>query len=281
MRSSSRLLADRGGLAEDAADAASPSASLRSPAGVAGTRNAPASPGPGPPLTTLPWSGSRLALPRPSAGPLPRLHTSVHRTRRPLPEVPAGATPAPQAPMKTLSRPASTAADRYAASPGAAVAPPSKSEPGQPSDPTARPNSETERRRRVVAEHRATIGDWSPASPATPPTPRRPVADHVVEVAAGGLESGPLRILCRSENSRRSADLEGSRPRPAPDEVPITHVADRPHGPAVASKPARKRPWMAPHWRCADRGAGNWRLRGSPPTTYGYPAGMVSGNRFV
>jgi hypothetical protein len=34
---------------------------------------------------------------------------------------------------------------------------------------------------------------------------------------------------------------------------------------------------MAPHWRYADRGAGSWRLGGSPPTTYGYPAGMVSG----
>ena len=33
------------------------------------------------------------------------------------------------------------------------------------------------------------------------------VADHVVEVAAGGLASGPLRVLCRSENSRHSAWL--------------------------------------------------------------------------
>ena len=67
---------------------------------------------------------------------------------------------------------------------------------------------ERERRRRVVADHRATVGDWCPGLGDHPAHPSADlVADHVVEVAAGGLASGPLRVLCRSENSRRSAWL--------------------------------------------------------------------------
>jgi hypothetical protein len=67
---------------------------------------------------------------------------------------------------------------------------------------------ERERRRRLVADHRATIGDWCPGLANHPAHPSADlVADHVVEIAAGGLASGPLRVLCRSENSRRSAWL--------------------------------------------------------------------------
>jgi hypothetical protein len=67
---------------------------------------------------------------------------------------------------------------------------------------------ERERRRRVVADHRARVGDWCPGLGDHPAHPCADlVADHVVEVAAGGLASGPLRVLCRSENSRRSAHL--------------------------------------------------------------------------
>jgi 5-methylcytosine-specific restriction enzyme A len=67
---------------------------------------------------------------------------------------------------------------------------------------------ERERRRRLVAEHRATIGDWCPGLEDHPAHPSADlVADHVVEVAIGGLATGPLRVLCRSENSRRSANL--------------------------------------------------------------------------
>ena len=67
---------------------------------------------------------------------------------------------------------------------------------------------ERKRRARLVADHRARIGDWCPGLGAHPAHPSADlVADHVVEVAAGGLASGPLRVLCRSENSRRSAWL--------------------------------------------------------------------------
>jgi hypothetical protein len=67
---------------------------------------------------------------------------------------------------------------------------------------------EAERRRRLVAEHRATTGDRCPGLEDHPAHPSPDlVADHVIEVAIGGLESGPLRVLCRQENSRRSARI--------------------------------------------------------------------------
>jgi 5-methylcytosine-specific restriction protein A len=69
---------------------------------------------------------------------------------------------------------------------------------------------ERERRRRVVADHRARIGDWCPGIPelrrgAHPSADL--TADHLIEVAAGGLASGPLVVRCRSCNSARSAWL--------------------------------------------------------------------------
>jgi hypothetical protein len=68
--------------------------------------------------------------------------------------------------------------------------------------------AERKRRRLLVADHRARVGDWCPGLGDHPAHPSADlVADHVVEVAAGGLASGPLRVLCRSENSRRSAWL--------------------------------------------------------------------------
>jgi hypothetical protein len=74
--------------------------------------------------------------------------------------------------------------------------------------PGMRIHAETDRRRRLVADHRATVGDWCPGLDKHPAHPSADlVADHVVEVAAGGPASGPLRVLCRSENSRRSAWL--------------------------------------------------------------------------
>jgi hypothetical protein len=67
---------------------------------------------------------------------------------------------------------------------------------------------ERERRRRLVATHRVTIGDWCPGLEDHPAHPCADlVADHVIEVAISGLATGPLRVLCRSENSRRSAHL--------------------------------------------------------------------------
>ena len=95
---------------------------------------------------------------------------------------------------------------------------------------------ERERRRRLVADHRATIGDWCPGLEDHPAHPSADlVADHVIEVAIGGLESGPLRVLCRGENSRRSArnfDIALNRD-PSPGERPITHCDDD-LGPVVA-----------------------------------------------
>jgi 5-methylcytosine-specific restriction enzyme A len=92
---------------------------------------------------------------------------------------------------------------------------------------------ERERRRRLVADHRAEVGDWCPGIEDHPAHPSADlVADHVVEVAISGLATGPLRVLCRQENGRRSARVyESTLPHhPSPAEVDIR----LPDGPAVA-----------------------------------------------
>jgi hypothetical protein len=92
--------------------------------------------------------------------------------------------------------------------------------------PGMRTYPETERRRRLVADHRATIGDWCPGLEDHPAHPSADlVADHVIEVAVNGLETGPLRVLCRGENSRRSARvLTRMLARdPSPAEVSDSH----------------------------------------------------------
>jgi hypothetical protein len=97
--------------------------------------------------------------------------------------------------------------------------------------------AEAERRRRLVATHRAEVGDWCPGIEDHPAHPCADlVADHVVEVAIGGLESGPLRVLCRQENSRRSArilDIALNR-NPSPAERPITYRDGDDPGPVAA-----------------------------------------------
>jgi hypothetical protein len=52
----------------------------------------------------------------------------------------------------------------------------------------------------------------------------------VVEVAISGLETGPLRVLCRQENGRRSARVldEALNRDPSPAEVDITHRGGAP-----------------------------------------------------
>jgi hypothetical protein len=99
--------------------------------------------------------------------------------------------------------------------------------------PNMRTYSETERRRRAVATHRAEVGDWCPGLEDHPAHPCADlVADHVIEVAISGLETGPLRVLCRQENGRRSSrvlDIALNRD-PSPAETPITHR----DGPVVA-----------------------------------------------
>jgi hypothetical protein len=97
--------------------------------------------------------------------------------------------------------------------------------------PDMRSHAETERRRRLVATHRATVGDWCPGLEDHPAHPCADlVADHVVEVAISGLETGPLRVLCRQENGRRSARVLSRvlALDPSPAEVSDTHRTQPP-----------------------------------------------------
>jgi 5-methylcytosine-specific restriction protein A len=67
---------------------------------------------------------------------------------------------------------------------------------------------EAERRRRAVAEHRASVGDWCPGWQHHPAHPSADLtADHAAEVAAGGREDGALVVRCRSCNAARSANV--------------------------------------------------------------------------
>jgi hypothetical protein len=97
--------------------------------------------------------------------------------------------------------------------------------------PDMRTHAETERRRRLVATHRATVGGWCPGLEDHPAHPCADlVADHVIEVAISGLETGPLRVLCRSENGRRSARVLSRMLAldPSPAEVSDTHRTQPP-----------------------------------------------------
>jgi hypothetical protein len=105
--------------------------------------------------------------------------------------------------------------------------------------PERKTAAETRRRREAVAAHRAAVGDWCPGVPELG-RPAHPAAnlsaDHAVEVAAGGPESGPLVVRCVPCNSARSANVR--RPLvglaatpPRPPKFP-THTGD--DGPAVA-----------------------------------------------
>jgi len=67
---------------------------------------------------------------------------------------------------------------------------------------------ERERRRRVVADHRAIVGDWCPGWERQPAHQSADLtADHVKEVAKGGRPDGRLVVRCRSCNAARSAHL--------------------------------------------------------------------------
>jgi 5-methylcytosine-specific restriction protein A len=104
-------------------------------------------------------------------------------------------------------------------------------------------HAERERRRRVVADHRALLGDWCPGWAKQPAHPSADLtADHVREVARGGRPDGHLVVRCRSCNAARSAHLVRRAARvltsqqvndPSPAERAITHRADYP-GPVVA-----------------------------------------------
>jgi hypothetical protein len=85
--------------------------------------------------------------------------------------------------------------------------------------------------RELVADHRATVGDWCPGLPGDATRPAHLsadlVADHVREVALGGREDGVRVVRCRSCNSTRSANiirqagLSHERPVPAPVPAPV------------------------------------------------------------
>lgn len=94
---------------------------------------------------------------------------------------------------------------------------------------------ERERRRRVVADHRAIVGDWCPGWERRPAHPAADLtADHVREVARGGNPRGGLVVRCRSCNSARSAHLAHrilrtlTTPDPSPGEVSDTLGVDEP-----------------------------------------------------
>jgi 5-methylcytosine-specific restriction enzyme A len=68
--------------------------------------------------------------------------------------------------------------------------------------------AERRRRARVVADHRAIVGDWCPGWAGAPAHQSADLtADHVREVAAGGRPDGRLVVRCRSCNAARSAHL--------------------------------------------------------------------------
>ena len=68
--------------------------------------------------------------------------------------------------------------------------------------------AERRRRARVVADHRAIVGDWCPGWVGQPAHQSADLtADHVREVAAGGRPDGKLVVRCRSCNAARSAHL--------------------------------------------------------------------------
>ena len=96
--------------------------------------------------------------------------------------------------------------------------------------------AETKRKRLMVAEHRATIGDWCPGWERRGAHPSADLtADHAVEVAAGGAEAGPLVVRCRSCNSARSANI-----RRTIDQLlgvpPTDHPAASPRQPNLATQ---------------------------------------------
>ena len=100
---------------------------------------------------------------------------------------------------------------------------------------------ERERRRLVVADHRAIVGDWCPGWARQPAHQSADLtADHVREVARGGRPDGRLVVRCRSCNAARSAHLAHRILRamqvndPSPGERPITHRDGDDPGPVAA-----------------------------------------------
>lgn len=64
--------------------------------------------------------------------------------------------------------------------------------------------AEIKRRRDAVDAHRARYGNWCPGWRCPPHASADLTADHVRAVAQGGAEDGPLEVLCRGCNGRKS-----------------------------------------------------------------------------
>jgi 5-methylcytosine-specific restriction protein A len=64
-----------------------------------------------------------------------------------------------------------------------------------------------ERRRRAatVDAWKAAYGDWCPGWARAGHSSADLTADHLVAVAAGGRQAGPLQVLCRSCNGAKAA----------------------------------------------------------------------------
>ena len=106
---------------------------------------------------------------------------------------------------------------------------------------------ERERKRRVVADHRAIVGDWCPGWERRPAHPSADLtADHVREVAAGGRPDGRPVVRCRSCNAARSAHLarklltsafppaRGAPSTPRPPRFPTLSAPPDDDGPVAA-----------------------------------------------
>jgi len=82
---------------------------------------------------------------------------------------------------------------------------------GRPRVDLQRDWGERQRRARAVRQWREVYGDWCPGWRRTPHAVVAPnvlTADHVLPVGVGGDPRGPLGILCRSCNGRKSATVD-------------------------------------------------------------------------
>ena len=147
----------------------------------------------------------------------------------------AAGTQAPQAEMtKTLARPCLDCGRAVRGKPRCRDCYAIHDRAKRAKRPTMSTYQEKERRRRAVADHRATVGDWCPGVPelgrgAHPAANLS--ADHLLEVAAGGLESGPLVVRCVPCNSARSARVldKALNRDPSQAEHAITHPERSPN----------------------------------------------------
>jgi 5-methylcytosine-specific restriction protein A len=167
--------------------------------------------------------------------------------RRPLPRLRPGAAPAPQAKAKVndLLRPCLGCGRQVRGKPRCTDCARAREQPKNAKRPDLH-NDAAERRRRarVVADHRAIVGDWCPGWERRPAHPAADLtADHLREVAHGGDPYGPLVVRCRSCHAARSAHLAAKAFRvltgqqvhdPAPAERPITHRDGDDPGPVAA-----------------------------------------------